>query len=648
MNFVKLFLFVCLGDFLNQVWAMLDYEDEEGRLLAGIPKQPVQQSNTMDNQWRLLNAPRYEDPQVYAKAMRGHPRSPLRSSAAKTKILFDVSECGRIKGCLFKPEGCMPHVNCSYAFSYRSDPSRVYMEILGEVVAESNAFVAVGFSTDALMGNDTVTDCSSFEGTAFQGRLSFNPGKTNRRVPIEENAQEEILSTHTAQYADGTLYCRLSQNIMPTLKLPAYYIRPLNFSYRIFLSAGRTDGRLDFSPNAGEDSPSPSSRLFSAPTVHEHQHVIGEPTDEHFHDDGDGVEDGLQGAVIKRKPALRDDPNIGPNTTAPTLPMSNDAEMKTRLLKAHDSVPIFKLSSTHIQRLSLHALEKDGLLFVHGGNDRQHNSQRSRPITMILAWTVLACSAILSARFLKDHWGGTKLCGVHIWFVIHRTINILTVLAFTGAFICILFRQQWTWIGPRVGDGVKQNTSPLAIHASLGILACCFGWLQPLNALLRCKPNGTYRIIYNFVHGLFGFSAWILAAGAIMVAVLYFKPIFLDPELAKALYIAYLAIVAFAFFNLEVLRIRKNWLKSVFNPTHPNPSNGIAPDKFDHTTVLGAPHQNNFVDAAVAKAENATDVAVANKFKGINALQSVILLMCLTFAFACTIYICVLIALQVE
>lgn len=104
-----------------------------------------------------------------------------------------------------------------------------------------------------------------------------------------------------------------------------------------------------------------------------------------------------------------------------------------------------------------------------------------------------------------------------------------------------------------------------------------------------------------------------------MVAILYFTPmpIFSDPALAKALYIAYLAIVAFAFFNLEVLRIRKNWLKSVFNPRNPKPSNGIAPDKFDHTTVLGAPQQNNFVDAAVAKAENATDAALAIKFKGV-------------------------------
>jgi hypothetical protein len=50
----------------------------------------------------------------------------------------------------------------------------------------AGGYVAVGFSKDSLMGSDTVTDCSSFQGRPFTGRLSYNPGKSNRRVPLEE------------------------------------------------------------------------------------------------------------------------------------------------------------------------------------------------------------------------------------------------------------------------------------------------------------------------------------------------------------------------------------------------------------------------------------------------------------------------------
>jgi hypothetical protein len=63
------------------------------------------------------------------------------------------------------------------------------MELFAQLPLERGAeggYVAVGFSKDALMGGDTVTDCSSFQGRPFTARLSYNPGKSNRRVPLNE------------------------------------------------------------------------------------------------------------------------------------------------------------------------------------------------------------------------------------------------------------------------------------------------------------------------------------------------------------------------------------------------------------------------------------------------------------------------------
>ncbi|GMR56437.1 hypothetical protein PMAYCL1PPCAC_26632, partial [Pristionchus mayeri] len=79
---------------------------------------------------------------------------------------FDVSSCGKGKGC-FLPGDCVPGAaenSCSMAYSFRPlDATSVEMELFavvdGDLTGDS-FYVAVGFSDDDRMGDESTTECS--------------------------------------------------------------------------------------------------------------------------------------------------------------------------------------------------------------------------------------------------------------------------------------------------------------------------------------------------------------------------------------------------------------------------------------------------------------------------------------------------------
>ncbi len=54
--------------------------------------------------------------------------------------------------------------------------------------------------------------------------------------------QADILTTHYAAYAEGVLYCRLSQKIVPAFDYlqQSNYVWPFNEHYHIFMALGHT------------------------------------------------------------------------------------------------------------------------------------------------------------------------------------------------------------------------------------------------------------------------------------------------------------------------------------------------------------------------------------------------------------------------
>uniref|UniRef100_A0A915DKI2 ascorbate ferrireductase (transmembrane) n=1 Tax=Ditylenchus dipsaci TaxID=166011 RepID=A0A915DKI2_9BILA len=381
---------------------------------------------------------------------------------------------------------------------YKSDGQRIFMELLGQINADKNAFVAVAFSYDTIMGNDTVTSCSSFQDEPFSGRLSFNPGKTNRKVPVEDN----FLSSGLTENRQLTVHS-LDQNSdrFPFISKSFVLLTTFEQQNASFAAMGETE------------------------EVKENQTTRVTQTESSETTEKDGPP---------------------PSTTEKPKVSSEESARLMRLLKAH-------------------------------------------AILMILAWTVLVPTAILSARYLRDHYIN-KVMGVHVWFLIHRSVNFLAVVMITASFVCIFARKDWMWMGP-VLDG--------------------FAWFQPLSALLS------------------GLIAWTLAMVTLYIGITTFRA-FSNPLLAKQLFISYLAILLCSFLVLEFVRLQKSWRKK-------QQAELIAPEQ-QHKLPA---YNNNFVQEGT---RNALDVTVepANQ-KKLNAVQKGVLLSFVACAIATAVFICLLI-----
>ncbi|KAI6197580.1 hypothetical protein M3Y94_01241300 [Aphelenchoides besseyi] len=135
-------------------------------------------------------------------------------SAVSSDFLFRTQGCGETKGCLFKPQNCIPYIDCSYAFSYVRDSSHLFMELFAALPlhqGDKGGFVAVGFSKDDLMGSDT-------------------------------DVHNSMLQTLISHYVNGTLYCKLAQSIRPAPDVKPYHVQPLDIDHWILMASGPTDG----------------------------------------------------------------------------------------------------------------------------------------------------------------------------------------------------------------------------------------------------------------------------------------------------------------------------------------------------------------------------------------------------------------------
>lgn len=115
----------------------------------------------------------------------------------------------------------------------------------------------------------------------------------------------------------------------------------------------------------------------------------------------------------------------------------------------------------------------------------------------------------------------------------------------------------------------------------LGILACVVAWAQPLNAVFRCHPKSRLRWIYNIYHIFFGYSAWLMACAALMIACTHFDFMFLNRDAVFGLCIAFLAATGGVFILLEILSIFQ-WFK---NRRATGDIEVIEPDGRTHVTL---------------------------------------------------------------
>lgn len=89
--------------------------------------------------------------------------------------------CGDIKGCFgLQDSVCIQDGTCSALVTYAIKGQRYEFE-LWATNTPANSYVAVGFSEDNLMGDDSVTECSLVNGRV-NAYMSYNDGKKNIRL----------------------------------------------------------------------------------------------------------------------------------------------------------------------------------------------------------------------------------------------------------------------------------------------------------------------------------------------------------------------------------------------------------------------------------------------------------------------------------
>ncbi|KAJ9583131.1 hypothetical protein L9F63_022523, partial [Diploptera punctata] len=124
---------------------------------------------------------------------------------------------------------------------------------------------------------------------------------------------------------------------------------------------------------------------------------------------------------------------------------------------------------------------------------------------MIAAWIGTAGVGILLARYYKQTWVGSQLCGKDQWFAWHRMFMLLTWALTIAAFVLIFLELQ-AW---------SEADNP---HAILGCVTTGLAFLQPIGAALRPHPDSRRRPIFNWLHWLVGNIAHILGIVTIFFA----------------------------------------------------------------------------------------------------------------------------------
>ena len=158
-------------------------------------------------------------------------------------------------------------------------------------------------------------------------------------------------------------------------------------------------------------------------------------------------------------------------------------------------------------------LNRKEVVNADGSGQPKTSLLKAHGILMVFAWILFVSTGILLAQFFKKSWPETKICGKAVWFAAHRVImSTAAVLTIVG-FILILVYENGRW--------VEQDLKREFAHSIVGIIVVCFAVIQPIMALFRCKPDGRFRFIFNYAHGIVGFSAFFLSIVAIFLAMFF-------------------------------------------------------------------------------------------------------------------------------
>lgn len=160
------------------------------------------------------------------------------------EIEFD--ECGKTKGCFFGPQGCNSEESCKYLLTFREIAgNKIQFEMSGRNdYSGRTSYIAVGFSRDRKMGEDSVISCVRDVNTRkINIYASYNEIYRNN-VRFDLDAEEAGLELQDTDYDNGIIRCRFTRDIIVSANVPGqekWYkdrIFDLNKPYYIFMANG--------------------------------------------------------------------------------------------------------------------------------------------------------------------------------------------------------------------------------------------------------------------------------------------------------------------------------------------------------------------------------------------------------------------------
>ncbi|XP_015930651.1 putative ferric-chelate reductase 1 homolog isoform X1 [Parasteatoda tepidariorum] len=323
------------------------------------------------------------------------------SQPSKTENLDSqsmYSSCFATKGCFGYPSGCIPRTDCEILLSYVNRDDGIYFQMHGYL--EPNTYMAMGISTDSLMGDDTVTECFR-QGSMVHARESWNNGgqKSNGHT------RELPRSSYDGEYRNGLTTCSWTERYIKDAYDRSFNLA--NSTYYLLLAKGPiTNGRIGYHDGRIASQEPVNFKAFDA--------IMGE-----------GVSDSIK---------------------------------------------------------------------IHG-------------TFMVTAWVGFVSIGILLARHFKSSWDTKTMCGVKVWFALHRSMMITGLIFVVIAFIVIFVHK----------DGWNYATKNP--HAILGCIATGLGLLQPIMAAFRPSPEDSKRPLFNLFHWLVGNTAHLIAIITIFFAV---------------------------------------------------------------------------------------------------------------------------------
>jgi hypothetical protein len=164
---------------------------------------------------------------------------------AVAKIDMNRDGCGETKGCLFKPAGCIPSLDCTIGIIFFvSGPNRLTVQLVATSLlpAPPLQYIAVGFSHDAEMGDDYVMECvlspTASEFGVVEVFSSYNRGKLNDRTYLNSTEQLILFDGVEGEVVDNRLTCQFVQQIVPQMSSKSGRLWNLNHKYFIIGATG--------------------------------------------------------------------------------------------------------------------------------------------------------------------------------------------------------------------------------------------------------------------------------------------------------------------------------------------------------------------------------------------------------------------------